>query len=67
MAGERLQANNLFVDIRNIILHQISAKISVFFRSGAEKKVSALPKRKLRVGALVYVRSKFPAHLKIKI
>ena len=37
-----------FVHIWNIILHQISAKISVFFRSIAEEKVSALPKRKLR-------------------
>ena len=36
------------MNIRNIILHQISAKISVFFRSIAEEKVSALPKRKLR-------------------
>ena len=47
-AGTRLQANELFVHIRNIILHQISAKFSVFFRSIAEEKVSALPKRKLR-------------------
>ena len=47
-AGTRLQANELFVHIRNIILHQISAKFSVFFRSIAKEKVSALPKRKLR-------------------
>jgi len=37
-AGKHLLANNLYVHIRNIILHQISAKISVFFRSKAEEK-----------------------------
>ena len=57
-AGTRLQANELFVHIRNIILHQISAKFSVFFRSIAEEKVSALPKRKLRGVTPVDVRTK---------
>ena len=47
-AGKHPLAYNLFVHIRNIILHPISAKISVFFRSIAKEKVSALPKRKLR-------------------
>jgi len=37
-AGKHLLANNLYVHIRNIILHQISAKISVLFRSKAEEK-----------------------------
>ena len=44
--------------IWNIILHQISAKISDFFRSIAEEKVSALPKRKLRGVTPVDVRTK---------
>ena len=57
-AGKHPLAYNLFVHIRNIILHQISAKISVFFRSIAEEKVSALPKRKLRGVTPVDVRTK---------
>ena len=57
-ACTRLQANELFVHIRNIILHQISAKFSVFFRSIAKEKVSALPKRKLRGVTPVDVRTK---------
>ena len=48
LAGNAPRRNNLFVHIWNIILHQISAKFSDFFRSIAEEKVSALPKRKLR-------------------
>ena len=48
LAGSAPRRNNLFVHIWNIILHQISAKFSDFFRSIAEEKVSALPKRKLR-------------------
>jgi hypothetical protein len=58
-AGTRLQANELFVHIRNIIIHQISAKFSVFFRSIAKEKVSALPKRKLRGVTPVNVRTSF--------
>ena len=62
LAGNAPRRNNLFVHIWNIILHQISAKFSDFFRSIAEEKVSALPKRKLRGVTQIHVRSRFQCH-----